>query len=138
MNSEIRNPKSEIKISVIGLGHVGLPTALGFAELGWEVIGADDDREKVDLIARGEAPFYEPGLQDLLRKHLSHSDVPSGPSKIRNPQSEIRNGSFPTGCFRLAPSVSEAIQEAQVLFVCVGTPQREDGSADLSQIEAVA
>ena len=50
------------RIAVLGLGHVGLPTALGFAELGWEVIGVDDNVSKVAMIRSGKAPFYEPGL----------------------------------------------------------------------------
>ena len=104
---------AEIRLGVLGLGHVGLPTALGFAELGWPVVGADDDREKAERIARGEAPFYEPGLEELLRKHL------------RSEQ------------FRVAPDVPAAVRESTVLFVCVGTPQRENGSADLSQVERV-
>lgn len=101
-------------LSILGLGHVGLPTALGFAELGWEVIGADDDAGKVALIKSGKSPFFEPGLQPLLSKHLE------------------------TGRFRLSASVGEAIRLSEVIFVCVSTPQREDGSADLSQVEAVA
>ena len=103
-----------LKLCVLGLGHVGLPTALGLAELGWMVVGADDDSEKAGQIAQGEVPFYEPGLEDALQKHLG------------------------SGRFRVASDVSEAVGESNILFVCVGTPQREDGSADLSQIEQVA
>jgi len=102
------------KIAVIGLGHVGLPTALGLAELGWEVVGADDDEAKARQIADGCMPFFEPGLDALLRRHLA----------------ERR--------FTVADTVQDAMRSAEVLFVCVGTPQREDGSADMSQIEAVA
>src|SRR5579859_3515157 len=60
-----------LKIAIIGVGHVGLPTALGLAELGWEVIGADQDAEKVRQLKNGESPFYEPGLQTLLTRHLA-------------------------------------------------------------------
>ena len=105
---------SDPRIAVIGLGHIGLPTAVGFAELGWIVVGADDDRQKAEQIARGEVPFYEPQVGELLQRHLA------------------------SGRFSVAPSVEEGIRQGDVLFVCVGTPQREDGSADLSQIEAVA
>ncbi len=101
-------------IAVLGLGHVGLPTALGFAELGWRVVGADDDQDKAARIRRGEPPFYEPGLADLLRRHLA------------------------SGRFTVAPTVRDGVREGDVLFVCVGTPQRDDGSPDLSQVEAVA
>ena len=103
-----------MKIGVLGLGHVGLPTALGFAELGWDVVGADDDREKAARIAAGRLPFFEPQLDKLLRKQLE------------------------LGRFHVTELVQDAVKAADVLFVCVGTPQREDGSADLSQVEAVA
>lgn len=103
---------NQIKIGVLGLGHVGLPTALAFSELGWSVLGADHDEEKVRRIASGESPFYEPGLEDLLKRHLA------------------------SGRFR-ATDVEAAVREANVLFICVGTPQYPDGSPDLSQVEAV-
>ena len=57
-----RSSSDKPRIAVLGLGHVGLPTALGFAEMGWEVIGADDDAAKVAMIQSGQASFYEPGL----------------------------------------------------------------------------
>lgn len=104
----------DLRIGVLGLGHVGLPTAIGFADLGWEVIGFDDDRAKGARIADGEAPFFELGIGALLHKHLR------------------------SGRFRVAADADEAITQSDVLFVCVGTPQREDGSADLSQVESVA
>lgn len=104
----------KLRIAVLGLGHVGLPTALGFAEMGWEVIGADDDAAKVALIASGKAPFYEPGLDDLLACGIA------------------------TGRLTLTASVEEAVRAATILFVCVGTPQKDTGEADLSQVEAIA
>lgn len=104
----------QAKIAVLGLGHVGLPTALGLAELGWEVAGADDDSGKVARLRAGESPFYEPGIPELLSKHLK--------SRKFNPMEDV----------------AAAIRSASVLFVCVGTPQRESGEADLSQVEAVA
>ena len=104
----------DLKIAVIGVGHVGLPTALGLAELGWEVIGADQDADKVRQLKDGKSPFYEPGLQTLLTRHLA------------------------SGKFTVTSDVASAIQAATVLFICVGTPQREDGEADLSQVEVIA
>ena len=106
--------RRDIPIAVLGMGHVGLPTALGLAELGWKVMGADDAAEKIEQLKAGQSPFYEPKVQDLLRKHLK------------------------SGRFRPTADVEEAIAASKVLFVCVGTPQREDGAADLSQIEALA
>jgi UDPglucose 6-dehydrogenase len=102
------------RIAVLGLGHVGLPTALGFVEMGWEVIGADEDAAKVEMIRSGQAPFYEPGLNDLLARGLA------------------------SGRLTLCHRVGEAVRDATILFVCVGTPQKDSGEADLSQIEAIA
>ncbi len=104
----------DLIIAVIGIGHVGLPTAMGLAELGWKVIGVDQDAEKVRQLKSGKSPFYEPGLQTLLTKHLA------------------------SGSFSATSNIASAIQAATVLFICVGTPQREDGAADLSQIEVIA
>ncbi len=100
------------RLGVLGLGHVGLPTALGFAELGWSVVGTDSDTARTKMIGEGKAPFYEPGLAELLSKHLA------------------------SGRFRAIERVEKAVREAEVLFICVGTPQLEDGSADLSQVES--
>ena len=102
------------QVAVLGLGHVGLPTALGLAELGWKVIGADEDRVRVALLRAAKPPFYEAGLRELLCKHLK------------------------SGKFTLADEVGEAVRSAPVLFVCVSTPQRENGEADLSHVEAIA
>ena len=106
--------RESFTIGVLGLGHVGLPTALGLAELGWMVVGADDDEEKANNLSQGRPTFYEPGIEGLLSKHLA------------------------SGRFRVAPDVPVAVRESTVLFVCVGTPQREDGSADVAQVEDAA
>jgi UDPglucose 6-dehydrogenase len=95
------------------MGHVGLPTALGLAEMGWHVLGADSAPALIRQLRQGQLPFYEPGLDQLFRKHLGSNFSPID--------------DLPT-----------AIQQATILFVCVGTPQRENGEADLSQVEAVA
>jgi UDPglucose 6-dehydrogenase len=105
--------KRAIKIAVLGMGHVGLPTALGLAELGWDVIGADDDAQKVRVLSDGKVTFYEPEMQPLLTKHLGKK-------------------------FKVTSDVGSAVASATVLFVCVGTPQGENGKADLSQVEAIA
>lgn len=105
---------NKIRITILGLGHVGLPTALGFAQIGWEVIGTDNDLDKLDLISEGVVPFYEPGISEMLKKYLRQ------------------------GNFKVEKNQSQAIKDAQCIFVCVGTPQNSDGSADLSQLETVA
>jgi len=114
LNGMNRVASHDFAIAVIGVGHVGLPTALGIAELGWNVIGTDQDTEKIRQLESGNSPFYEPGIQKMLTKHLA------------------------SGKFTVTGDVASAIRAATVLFICVGTPQRENGEADLSQIEGVA
>ena len=106
--------RNDLKLAVVGLGHVGLPTALGFADLGWWVVGADDDQEKAEAIAGGHVPFHEPGVKELLERHLQ------------------------TERFTVERDSASAIRGSDVVFVCVGTPQRDDGAADLSQLDGVA
>ncbi len=105
---------SSYKIAVVGAGYVGLVSACGFAELGHKVVCVEKDEEKLKSLMEGKSPIYEPGLEELLDKHLSGGNL-----------------SF-TG------DLQEAGKWAQVVFICVGTPSREDGSADLSQVEEVA
>jgi len=109
-NGSSRRPK----IAVLGMGHVGLPTALGMAELGWEVIGADANQDAIARLQSGVCTFYEPGLQPLLTKHVGKKN------------------------FQLTSDVAAAISASDVLFICVGTPQKENGEADLTQVEGVA
>ncbi len=101
-------------VTVLGLGHIGLPTALGLAELGRQVIGADDDARKVGLIRNGDPTFYEPGVAELLAKHLK------------------------SGKFQPVDDVAAAVRAGSIIFICVGTPQKTNGQADLGQVEAVA
>jgi UDPglucose 6-dehydrogenase len=103
-----------MKIAVIGTGYVGLVTAAGLAELGNRVIGTDKDAEKIDRISRGVVPIYEPGLDELMTENVR------------------------LGRLSFSPDLNAVIREAEVIFVCVGTPQHSDGSADMSQIEEVS
>ncbi len=103
-----------MKIGVIGTGYVGLVTAAGLAEFGHHVVGTDKDADKIAKCARGMAPIYEPGLEEIMRRHLDG------------------------GRLSFTADVDGAIRESDVVFVCVGTPQDEDGRADMSQIEEVA
>lgn len=100
----------DLTIGVLGLGRVGLPVALGFAELGWTVVGADADPDTAARLAAGEPIHHEPGVPDLLIRHLD------------------------SGRFRVAPG-ADAVREAGAVFVCVPTPRRDDGSSDLRQVE---
>ena len=99
-------------LGIIGLGHVGLPTALGFAELGFQVFGTDQ-KHVLDSINSNKIPFYEPGLNKLLIKHINNN-------------------------FKLVENIPELMAESTILFICVGTPEGEYGKSDLSAIEKVA
>lgn len=103
----------DLKLGVIGMGYVGLPSAAGFAELGFSVIGTDSDRDKMESLHEGRSPLDEPGLQELLDRHTS------------------------TGRLRFSDDIASVVREANILFICVGTPQAPDGQADLSQVESV-
>jgi UDPglucose 6-dehydrogenase len=96
-------------IAVLGLGFVGLATALAFADKGRRVRGYDIDARRMAVLGSGQLPFHEPGLDTALTTHLG-------------------------GNFILAGSIAEAVTEAETVFVCVGTPSRPDGTADLSHV----
>jgi UDPglucose 6-dehydrogenase len=93
-------------ITVIGLGFVGLTTALGFCEKGFKVYGYDIDREKVNSLRNNKVPFYEPGLDEALIRHSGE-------------------------LFEIVDDLSKAINNSKVVFYCVGTPSDEQGRADL-------
>jgi UDPglucose 6-dehydrogenase len=103
-----------MRIAVIGTGYVGLVTAAGLAELGHRVVGADKDAEKVGRLSSGVVPIYEPGLDKLIAVNIGRKRL-----------------SFNA-------DLNAVSREADVIFVCVGTPQHSDGSADMSQIEEVS
>ncbi|OZB92150.1 UDP-glucose/GDP-mannose dehydrogenase family protein [Paenibacillus sp. XY044] len=103
-----------MNILVIGTGYVGTTTALVFAEIGWNVTGLDVNPQKIKLLRQGKLHFYEPGLEDLLKKHL-------GTKRIR----------FTT-------DKKKAIKDNDIIFICVGTPSLPDGSADLRYVKQVA
>ncbi len=103
-----------MRIGVIGAGYVGLTTAACFAHLGHDVTGADIDEERVKRLNKGEVPILEDGLPELLAKAL-------GSRRLR----------FVVGA-------ANAARDAEVVFLCVQTPQGDDGAADLTYVEAVA
>ncbi len=103
-----------MKLAMIGAGYVGLVTGAGFAQFGNECVCADTDPEKVAQLNRIQSPIYEPGLDDLLSENIGHGRL-----------------SFTT-------DITQAIVQADVVFITVGTPQATDGSADLSSVMATA
>ncbi|WP_100374140.1 UDP-glucose dehydrogenase family protein [Bacillus sp. FJAT-45037] len=101
-----------MNITVVGTGYVGLVTGIAFAEVGHEVICLDVDEIKVAKLRQGNTPIYEPGLESYLIRNIEANRL----------------------AFTTVPT--QAFAEADVIFIAVGTPERKDGSADLSYIEA--
>ena len=102
-----------MQIAVIGLGYVGLVTATCLARLGQQVVGLEVDAEKLRSLERGEAPYYEPHLQPELTLQQRDEHL------------------------RFTLDASDALRDADVVLVCVGTPSAADGRADLSAVNAV-
>ncbi|HWR57906.1 MAG TPA: UDP-glucose/GDP-mannose dehydrogenase family protein [Thermodesulfovibrionales bacterium] len=101
-------------IGIIGTGYVGLVTGACFAEFGVFVTCVDKDEKKVKSLKKGVVPFYEPGLENLVRRNLKQ------------------------GRLKFTTKIEEAVDEALAIFIAVGTPPRGDGSAELKYIDEVA
>jgi UDPglucose 6-dehydrogenase len=103
-----------MKVAVIGSGYVGLVLGACLAESGNDVVSADIDESKVARLNGGEVPIYEPGLEPLVKRNLAE------------------------GRIRYTTDVPEAVRASDIIFIAVGTPPGEDGSADLKHVLAVA
>lgn len=103
-----------MKLGIIGTGYVGLTTGACFASLGHEVLCVDNNEEKVRTLKKGEMPIYEPGLHELVRNNVKENRL-----------------SFTS-------NIAQAVKKCEVLFICVNTPPKEDGEADLSYVENVS
>ncbi|MEZ4390827.1 MAG: UDP-glucose/GDP-mannose dehydrogenase family protein [Polyangiales bacterium] len=103
-----------MRIVVVGTGYVGLVAGTGFAEFGNQVTCVDSDPEKIGALLEGRIPIYEPGLEELVRRNAAESRL------------------------RFTTSLAEAVADAEMCFIAVGTPPRADGSADLSFVMDVA
>jgi len=107
-----------LKITVIGTGYLGATHAAAMAELGFEVLGLDVVPEKIEMLQRGEVPMYEPGLEELLRKHVAGIE-----------------GS--TGRLRFTMDWAEVGEFGDVHFVCVNTPQKHgEYACDMSFVDS--
>ncbi|WP_432001674.1 UDP-glucose dehydrogenase family protein [Streptomyces sioyaensis] len=107
-----------LKITVIGTGYLGATHAAAMAELGFEVLGLDVVPEKIEMLQRGEVPMYEPGLEDLLRRHVAGIEGASGR-------------------LRFTTSYEEAGAFGDVHFICVNTPQKHgEYACDMSYVES--
>src|SRR3989339_575731 len=104
----------QMRLAIIGAGYVGLVSGACFAEIGHSVVCVDDDADKIRMLNSGKIPFFEPGLLDLVEKNR-----------------RIGSLSFST-------SLSLALENADVVFICVGTPPRENGQANLKFVYQVA
>ena len=102
------------KITVIGTGYVGLVSGAGISDFGHSVICADIIESKIKLLKNGEIPIYEPGLYELVDRNVN------------------------AGRLSFTTKVDEAIQQADVIFIAVGTPQSDNGEANISAVESVA
>src|SRR4051812_45699352 len=101
-----------MRMSVVGTGYLGATHAAAMAELGHEVVGVDVDVAKVALLAKGQVPFFEPGLPELLAKHVT------------------------SGQLRFTTDLADAVAFADIHFICVGTPQRPgEYAADLTFVD---
>ncbi|GHF49547.1 UDP-glucose 6-dehydrogenase [Kitasatospora xanthocidica] len=117
-----------LRISVIGTGYLGATHAAAMAEFGFEVLGLDIDPDKIAMLTAGRVPMYEPGLSELLLKHVAGHVGPSSPKAGKE------GGS--TGRLRFTTSVQEVAEFADVHFVCVNTPQRKgEFAADMSYVD---
>ena len=101
-------------ISIVGSGYVGLVTGACFADVGHNVIGVDNDPLKVEALQAGRIPIYEPGLEEVVHRNVSAQRL------------------------RFTGSIKEGVDNSQIVFIAVPTPQQPDGSVDLSFIEKVA
>lgn len=103
-----------MNISVIGTGYVGLITGVCFAEFGVHVTCVDNDAKKIAALKKSVVPFYEPGLEEMLKRNIENGNI-----------------TFTT-------DIANAVDSSLVIFIAVGTPPRGDGSADMKYVEGVA
>ncbi len=103
-----------MKLTVAGTGYVGLVTGAGFANLGNDVICFDVDQAKIDLLSNGVVPIYEPGLEEIYQRNLK------------------------AGRLQFTTDANKAIQESDIIFICVGTPEDQQQNADLTAVKNVA
>ena len=103
-----------MKVSIIGSGYVGLVSGVGLAQVGHRVLCMDIDKPRIEQLRAGHSPIFEPGLEDMLEENIRQ------------------------GRLSFSSSMADALAEAEILLIAVGTPPREDGSADLSHVLEVA
>jgi len=100
-----------VRVCVVGTGHVGLVTCASLAAVGHEVVGVDSDEAKIEQLKSGDSPFFEPGLPELVEEGLRSQRL------------------------RFSTQIADGAPEAEIVFICVGTPPRESGEANLVAVE---
>ncbi len=103
-----------MKLTIVGTGYVGLVTGVGFANLGNDVICLDVDRGKIAMLESGELPIYEPGLSEIFERNVA------------------------AGRLKFTTDVMQAIDDGEIIFICVGTPPGTSQAADLTAVEETA
>ena len=103
-----------MKLAVIGSGYVGLTTGACFAEMGNQVICVDNDNTKIEMLKGGKVPIFEPGLDEMIHRNMV------------------------SGRISFTLDLATAVKKSQIIFIAVGTPPDEDGSADLQHVLAAA
>src|SRR5512137_2635882 len=103
-----------MRIAMIGSGYVGLTSGACLAKVGHDVSCVDNDAPRIELLNRGEVPFYEPGLPEIIVEAKAKSRL------------------------RFTTDIGAAVRECQAVFIAVGTPPRENGQPDLTSVEGVA
>lgn len=103
-----------MKLTIAGTGYVGLVTGTGFANLGNDVICFDIDKAKIDLLLDGVMPIYEPGLEEIYKRNLK------------------------TNRLKFTTDAVKAVQESEIIFICVNTPTNDHREADLTAVQEVA
>ena len=103
-----------MKLTIAGTGYVGLVTGTGFANLGNDVICFDIDQKKIDTLKNGIIPIYEPGLKELFERNVD------------------------AGRLKFTIDARMAVQDSEIIFICVNTPSNEHQEADLTAVKEVA
>lgn len=103
-----------MKIGIIGAGYVGLVTGACFAHMGHEVLCVDNDPKKIAMLKKTQSPIYEPGLEEILQDTVKKKRL------------------------KFTSNIDEAVKDCEVIFICVNTPPKDNGEADLSYVEGVA
>jgi len=99
-----------MKIAIIDTGYVGLVPGVYLADFGNNIICVDNDKEKIDILNRGQLPIYEPGLKEIIERNRQYKRI------------------------EFTTDIKYAVKNSEVIFITVGTPEKEDGNADLKYV----